>query len=61
MEEYTGITNYPDSCIAVYLLSSRRKRGSKRKSGAPDFFRLPCGAKAVFRIPAVYFTPRFQQ
>lgn len=40
-------------------MSLRESGGSKRKSGAPDFFRLPYGAKAVFRIPAVYFTPAF--
>ncbi|MVN90507.1 hypothetical protein [Mucilaginibacter aquatilis] len=39
-------------------VSLRESGGSKRKSGAPDFFRLPCGAKAVLRIPAVYFAPR---
>ncbi len=45
--------------LSEYLMSFRESGGSERKSGAPDFFRSPCGAKAVFRIPLVYFAPRF--
>ncbi|WP_454803174.1 hypothetical protein [Mucilaginibacter phyllosphaerae] len=29
------------------LASFRESGGSKRKSGAPDFFRLPCGAEQI--------------
>lgn len=47
--------------ISGYLMSFRESGGSERKSGAPDFFRSPCGAEAVFRIPMVYFAPRFLQ
>ncbi|MGN6637692.1 MAG: hypothetical protein ACTHJ8_02195 [Mucilaginibacter sp.] len=45
--------------LSGYLVSFRESGGSERKSGTPDFFRSPCGAKAVLRIPMVYFAPRF--
>lgn len=32
--------------LPFYLSPTVKAGGSKRKSGAPDFFRLPCGAKA---------------
>jgi len=47
--------------LSEYLMSFRESGGSERKSGAPDFFRSPCGAEAVLRIPKVYFAPRFMQ
>ncbi|MGY3211155.1 hypothetical protein ACVW2L_000208 [Mucilaginibacter sp. HD30] len=45
--------------LSGYLMCFRESGGSERKSGAPDFFRSPCGAKAVLRIPMVYFAPAF--
>jgi hypothetical protein len=54
-----GVAVYLDSCVDTQLCnqvsnnksgrlaSFRESGGSKRKSGAPDFFRLPCGARQI--------------
>jgi hypothetical protein len=54
-----SIAVYLDSCVDTQLCnqvsnnksgrieSFRESGGSKRKSGAPDFFRLPCRAKQI--------------
>lgn len=61
MKEYIAISTDLWISLSGYLMSFRESGGSERKSGAPDFFRSPCGAKADLSIPVVYFTPRFIQ
>jgi hypothetical protein len=43
-------------CIAEQFRVLPRKRGSERKSGAPDFFRSPCGAEPI-RVYLRYTLP----
>jgi len=42
--------------IVCVFLRPNAKAGSKRKSGTPDFFRLPCGARPI-RVYLRYTIP----
>jgi len=43
----TQLCNQVSNNKSGRLASFRESGGSKRKSGAPDFFRLPCGARQI--------------
>ena len=47
--------------LSGYLMSFRESGGASGSRAHPTFSARPAGAEAVFRIPLVYFAPRFMQ